>query len=106
MQPDHKFLGIEIGGTKLQLVKGDAMGRIEKKLRYKVVAANGREGICLQIKDGLRQLNAANDLVAAGVGFGGPVDTKTGTISVSHQVEGWDRFPLAQWLHAQTGTPV
>lgn len=106
MHLNKKFLGIEIGGTKLQLVKADARGRIEERLRYAVDAASGRSGICRQLEEALHILNAANSVAAIGVGFGGPVDTETGIVQVSHQVKDWAGFPLAQWLHAQTGKPV
>jgi glucokinase len=43
---------------------------------------------------------------AVGVGFGGPVDWKTGQICCSHQVEGWSGFPLAAWLSSLAQAPV
>ena len=43
------FLGIEIGGTKLQLVLGNDAGKIEKRLRRKVDPAKGAAGIREQI---------------------------------------------------------
>ena len=101
-----KFLGIEIGGTKLQMVRADAAGTIEKRLRWVVDTTAGADGICTQIEKGFQQLNTANDLSAIGVGFGGPVDPATGIIRVSHQVKGWSGFHLAQWLHCKSGVPV
>ena len=41
-----------------------------------------------------------------GVGFGGPVDSGTGRICCSHQIEGWSEFPLGEWLRGLTGLPV
>jgi glucokinase len=32
-----------------------------------------------------------------GIGFGGPVNSATGIIYKSHQIEGWDNFPLVRW---------
>ncbi len=43
---------------------------------------------------------------ALGVGFGGPVDSATGQICCSHQIEGWSEFPLGEWLRGLTGLPV
>lgn len=106
MQHNAKFLGIEIGGTKLQLVKANAAGMIEKSLRWVVDPTAGADGICTQIEEGLQQLNAASELSAIGVGFGGPVDPATGIIRVSHQVKGWSGFNLSQWLHCKSGLPV
>src|SRR5439155_88330 len=43
---------------------------------------------------------------AIGVGFGGPVDWRTGRICRSHQIEGWSEFELGQWLKELTGKRV
>jgi glucokinase len=40
------------------------------------------------------------------VGFGGPIDFRTGRIARSHQIGGWEGFELKSWLREQTGLPV
>lgn len=106
MQEGSKLLGIEIGGTKLQLVKAGAQGSIEEHVRFEIDPASGAAGICRQLQEGLLRLRASTDIAAIGVGFGGPVDWKTGCIRTSHQVNGWADFNLAHWLSEQTGKPV
>lgn len=101
-----KLLGIEIGGTKLQLVAGDAGGRIIDRHRLQVDQSRGGAGIREQIAEALPQLIASHRPAAIGVGFGGPVDHETGRIAKSHQIEGWSEFELGEWLHTQTGLPV
>ncbi len=100
------FLGIEIGGTKLQLVAGDARGRITDRHRLDVDKARGGGGIRDQIARTLPPLIAIHQPAAIGVGFGGPVDHENGRIAKSHQIEGWSEFELGEWLHEQTGLPV
>jgi glucokinase len=99
-------LGIEIGGTKLQLVLGDAAGRICERRKLPVDPARGGGGIRQQIERALPELLRGRTILAAGVGFGGPVDWKTGRICRSHQIEGWSEFDLGGWLHALAGAPV
>src|SRR5439155_13183428 len=41
-----------------------------------------------------------------GIGFGGPVDDATRTIIKSHQIEGWDNYPMADWITEITGWPA
>jgi glucokinase len=101
-----KLLGIEIGGTKLQLVAGDAGGRIIDRHRLQVDQARGGAGIREQIAQALPGLIASHQPAAIGVGFGGPVDHATGRIAKSHQIEGWSEFELGEWLREQTGLPV
>ena len=94
-------IGIEIGGTKLQIVTSDETGQIQQRHRFTVDKEQGATGILHHIEETLRQLPAQPSFV--GVGFGGPVDWRTGRIATSHQVEGWSGFDLAGWLRERTG---
>jgi glucokinase len=100
------YLGIEIGGTKLQIVAGDESGRIIHRWRATADRARGGPGICDQILQGLTEIRKRVVPIAIGVGFGGPIDWKTGRIARSHQIDGWEGFELGQWLSEQTGLPV
>ena len=96
-------LGIEIGGTKLQLVLGEN-GNIKKRQRLTVEPTLGARGIQDQIKKTVSEFG--NSFGAVGVGFGGPVDWKKGRICRSHQIKGWSEFDLAGWLQGVSGKPV
>ncbi|MEO6182273.1 MAG: ROK family protein, partial [Verrucomicrobiota bacterium] len=100
------FLGIEIGGTKLQIVLGDESATISERLRLSVSPTAGAIGIRQQIETGLTALLKKTKPSAIGIGFGGPVDWQTGQICCSHQVPGWSEFPIAHWLHTLCGIPV
>ena len=86
------FLGIEIGGTKLQLVLGDANGTIHARRRLVVEAAHGAAGIRRQIEGTIPELLTERKIAAVGIGFGGPVNWRTGKINRSHQLAGWSDF--------------
>ena len=45
----RNFLGIEIGGTKLQIVAGDESAAILSRQRFTVASGSGAEGIRAQI---------------------------------------------------------
>jgi glucokinase len=97
------FLGIEIGGTKLQLGLGRGDGSIEAIERRHVLPERGAEGIRAQIAEMFEILCRrfelrADQILAAGIGFGGPVDGARGVVTVSHQIEGWANFPLVDWV--------
>jgi len=100
------LIGIEIGGTKLQLVAGRGDGVIRERRRFTVDRARGGEGIREQIAQALPELIRATKPRALGVGFGGPVDSATGKICCSHQIPGWSEFELGAWLKTLTGLPV
>jgi len=99
-------IGIEIGGTKLQLVTGDGNGSIQSRHRFLVDATAGAEGIRRQIAETLPRLAQTSGAAAVGVGFGGPVAWRTGRICRSHQVEGWSEFDLAGWLGGLCDLPI
>ena len=102
----RNVLAIEIGGTKLQLAVGDDTGAIAERRRFTVDKAQGGAGIREQIAGALPALLSEAKPVAIGVGFGGPVDWRTGRIARSHQIEGWSGFDLGGWLRTITGLPV
>lgn len=102
----HAYAGIEIGGTKLQVVVGDDRGAIRERHRFAVAQTAGGEGIRRQIVSALESLLKSHPVRAIGVGYGGPVNWQSGQVCCSHHVEGWSDFPLGDWLHEHTGLPV
>jgi len=103
---ENTCLGIEIGGTKLQITAGNSPAKVLERRRFKVDPAAGGAGIREQIKTALAEMIPAAKVAAIGVGFGGPVDWKTGRICCSHQIEGWEDFQLRDWLRSLSGLPV
>lgn len=101
------LLGIEVGGTKLQLGIGQADGSIAALERLSVNPTHGAEGILDQIESAFgsllqRMMLSPHDVRGIGVGFGGPVDVSLGRVHTSYQVQGWTDFPLAERLHRST----
>jgi glucokinase len=105
------FLGIEIGGTKLQIGLGRGEGVISALWRGAVNPSVGSAGIRQQIASAVPELlakaNAARgSLRGVGIGFGGPTDDRTQTVIKSHQIAGWDDFPLTNWISELVGAPA
>lgn len=102
------YLGIEIGGTKLQAGVGAGDGKLTSLDRVKAVPQAGREGICEQLRGLVQEVFARHnlkpqDLAGVGIGFGGPVDSRRGVVLTSHQVVGWDNFDLIGWFRDAFG---
>jgi glucokinase len=101
------LLGIEIGGTKLQLGVGKGTGPpFTAFRRLDVDARRGAQGILEQIAQTGRQLFDEFPIRAIAFGFGGPINATDGIVTTSHQVEGWDNFPLAEWCTKTFGVPT
>lgn len=101
----EKFLGIEIGGTKLQIVCGHADGTILATHRFVVDKNEGASGIRKNIEATIKEY-APNEIAAVGVGFGGPVNRFTGKIETSFHIEGWSGFDIKSWLTSVIKVPV
>ncbi len=104
--PGQHFIGIEIGGTKVQLIRSNDALVAEKQILVNVNRLNNSEGILQQIKDAFVKIKEDKPVAAIGVGFGGPVNYKTGKIATSHQISGWKDFDLKQWLQSLLNVPV
>lgn len=105
---DPYFLGVEIGGTKLQVGLGHGDGRLLFLDRQHVVPAKGASGIRKQVTQSVESLLKTSSLPieqisAIGIGFGGPIDVRTGIVRTSHQIDGWSDFPLVDWVRNQLG---
>ena len=101
------ILGIEVGGTKLQLGigAGDGSGFVAFE-RRDIDIAKGAAGILTQIEHTGHELVAAHPVQRVGIGFGGPVDSTLGRVIKSIQVAGWDDVPLAAWCEEKFGVPA
>lgn len=103
--------GIDIGGTRqsLALVQPDG-SMLYRTRRTSPPNADGPtlfEGVCALLAEVLARASAAGwRVVAAGVGFGGPVDPESGVVRTSHHVPGWSGFPLRQALAERFALPV
>jgi len=106
-------IGIEIGGTKLQVGIGSINGKLLHRgvIRKQVVRGKGAEGIR---RDTISLVNKLletehlelSDISKIGIGFGGILDTNQGVTLKSYQIDGWTNFPLKAWGENQWEKPV
>jgi glucokinase len=100
-------IGMEIGGTKLQVGIGSANSRLLcPPVRRGVVREEGAEGILLSISSMVEEAltsvgHTISDIEKIGIGFGGPLNTTQGVVLKSYQIDGWDNFPLQEWAEKQ-----
>lgn len=105
------FLGVEIGGTKLQVALGNGAGQIAHLWRQRVPAQADADTVRMLVIQGIEEVLSEapispNDIAGIGVGFGGPVDDRHGQVLQSFQVRGWAGFPLRDWLAQTFGWPT
>jgi glucokinase len=100
------YLGIEIGGTKLQLGVGRGDGTLIALERAEIERSQGAKAIRDRIESIARMLIERHDITRTGIGFGGPIDAERGRTVTSHQVGGWDDFPLVEWIAEKLSLPA
>ena len=100
------YLGMEIGGTKLQVGVCDRRGRLRTLERRSVERERGARGILRQLEKIVPSVLGRYDVKAIGVGFGGPFDVERGRAVTSHQIAGWDGFPVRQWFERRFRLPT
>jgi glucokinase len=98
--------GIEIGGTKVQILVENENGKIVDRFRNKVNAEQGAEAIQKDLEKKLSIIQQSYGIHAIGIGFGGPIDRSTGRIYDSFHVRGWSGFNVKDWLKAKTRTEI
>lgn len=99
------YLGIELGGTKQQIAVGDELGGILSLRCEKLELKDGAQTIRGWLEESIPAIldECGNGIRHICVGFGGPVESATGKILTSVQVEGWKDFPLKDWFEKRFG---
>jgi glucokinase len=100
------YLGVEIGGTKLQAGVCDQRGRLQTLARRLVQRKQGARAILRHLEEIIPSLLEAHHVRAIGVGFGGPVDFARGRVVRSFHITGWDGFLLRRWFEQCFELPV
>ncbi len=109
--PGPLLIGVEIGGTKLQVGLGRGDGRLIALDRQTIRPEDRAGAILRQIAGAAPRLLARPEAagegpMAVGIGFGGPVEADRGLVVRSYQVAGWEGFDLAGWARGTFQTPL
>ena len=105
------LLGIDLGGTKIELALGDADGRPLRRRRRPTEPSGDPAADVARMADDARALLAEGgvgqgDPCAVGVSVPGPFDPDTGTVLRPPNLPGWDAVPLRAWLGDALGRAV
>ena len=100
-------LAIDIGGTKFSLA---AFQNSEMKLHETRLTerAGGPDWMVAQIEQIFSDWRSQHSFEPerCGIGFGGPVDFPSQTVTLSTHVGGWAQYPLIERIKQLTGVPV
>ena len=98
-----RVLALDVGGTKFTVAafENDRQCRRESRSTDR---AGGPVALFAEVERIFQGWNFQPDF--CGIGFGGPVDFPTQTVTLSTHVEGWMQYPLVANLNKLTGAPV
>ena len=102
---DKLFVGVEIGASKHQIYLMNSEFSVLKKDFGYVEIEKGAAGILEWMKEHIALLieDCKDKVAAISVGFGGIIETATGTSVVSVQVDGWKDFNIVEWFEKTFG---
>jgi glucokinase len=100
--------GIDIGGTKIAAALADAGGRLLSTSRFPTRIEFGPhrvlEDAIVETERMMRETNT--NVVAVGVGCGGPLSRQRGLILSPPNLPGWDEFPIVELLEKRFAVSV
>ena len=96
-----EYIGVDIGGTKIAIVKGNERGEIIQKIRF--LNNEGKDAALAKILHHVKELGSAE---AIGISCGGPLNSHTGRILSPPNLLGWDDVPIVSILEEATGIPA
>lgn len=97
-----QYIGIDIGGTKCGVVRGDEGGKVLERRSFPTL---DRDSTLKQIFESTESL-WRKDVKAIGVSCGGPLDSGSGVILGPPNLPGWDRVPIARLLKERFSVPT
>ncbi len=102
------YLGIDIGGTKCAVIRGDDCGNVTDKVRFPTTSpAETLSNIYAAADRLIREGRACGeDPLAIGVSCGSPLDSKHGVIREPPNLPGWVDVPIVDELTRRTGLPA
>lgn len=101
----NKLIGVEIGGTKQQIAVGTAQGQILDVISVRLGEKTCAADILKWIEANIQTIVNREEIGGIGVGFGGPLELKTGRVLCSLQVPGWRNFRLKDWFEEHFKIP-
>lgn len=93
-----EFLGIDIGGTKCAVVKGDEKGNIREKIGFKTTNVTQTLENIFSAAEKLK-----DNCAAVGISCGGPLNSETGTILSPPNLPGWDNIEIEKEINKKLG---
>ena len=100
-------IGIDLGGTKVEVACVDSKGQLQRKLRRPTNVSEGPNGVRKEIVELVHELQAlvGSAPVGVGIGLAGQVDSREGLVVFAPNLN-WRDVPFQSDLKQALGLPV
>ncbi len=102
------YLGIDIGGTKCAVLRGDSEGHVIDKIRFPTASPTETLEIIYRTAEQLIAEGrvCGEEPAAIGISCGSPLDSEAGIIMEPPNLPGWVNVPIVAELTRRTGLPA
>ncbi len=104
---DKLAIGVDLGGTKLEVALVDAFGAIHKRHSVPTDVKGGDKAVVSQIIELVRNLqqNTSQPIKGVGLGIAGQIDAESGVVHFAPNLQ-WHEVPLKQALSDALKLPI
>ena len=96
-----ELLGIDIGGTKCAVIRGNENGEILVKKSVPTTTVDETLSWIIETAEELK-----GESKAVGISCGGPLNSDTGVILSPPNLPGWDEVEIVKMLEERLGIPA
>lgn len=102
------YIGVDIGGTKCAVVRGNEEGCVTAKIRFSTTTPAETQAAIYEAVDQLiaEGISLGENPIAIGVSCGSPMDSKRGIIQEPPNLLGWVDVPITDELTRRSGLPA
>lgn len=104
--PEKMFIGVDLGGTKINTVLADHRGKIKARDLRDALAVEGPDAVVERIVEAIKSVASGAKIVGIGIGAAGACDTAKGIVTHSPNLPGWHDIPLRDSIHRELGVPT
>lgn len=97
-----EYMGIDIGGTKCAVIRGNEEGKILEKQLF---STGSKDETIKEIFSNVHRL-WTEEVISIGVSCGGPLDSRSGRILSPPNLPGWDDVPITRMLRETFHVPA
>ncbi len=100
------YLGVDLGGTNVRVAKVDENGSIVEMAKSESDGMAGPEVVLKNLFDLVKSISGWQECSGIGIGVPGPVETVTGTMTLSTNLKGFTGFPLKSTVEKELNLPA